>query len=144
MCFQNPDHQLFCQTLQDEIAFGPRNLGLSADEIRRRVDEVIELVGLRGLEKEHPSFLGRGQRRRVAVGSIVAMKPAVIVVDEPKTGQDWKQSKEMMALLDSLNSQGCTIVIITNNMRIVAEHTRRTIVMHQGRIILDDTTRNVF
>lgn len=105
---------------------------------------MIELVGLGGLEMEHPSFLGKEQRRRVAVGSIVAMKPAVIVFDEPKTGQDWKQSKEMMALLDSLNSQGCTIVIITNNMRIVAEHTRRTIVMHQGRIILDDTTRNVF
>lgn len=144
LCFQNPDHQLFCQSVHDEIAFGPNNLGLPPDEIQRRVDEVIELVGLRGIESEHPSFLGKGQRRRVAVGSIIAMKPTVIVVDEPTTGQDWKQSEDMMALLDSLNSQGCTIVIITHNMRIVAEHAKRTIVMHQGRIILDGTTRSVF
>ncbi|MEM3061010.1 MAG: ABC transporter ATP-binding protein [Candidatus Bathyarchaeia archaeon] len=143
--FQNPDHQLFNQTVYDEIAYGPRNLKLPSDEVEERVLKAMETVGLKEEYKlNHPFFLSKGLRQRVAIASILALRPKLIIVDEPTTGQDFKQSIEIMDFLLSLNRLGHTIIIITHDMPIVARYARRTVCMSQARIILDGPTEEVF
>ncbi len=87
--FQNPDHQIFCSTVREEITYGLRHLDLSSDEIEQKVQEVLGFVGLKGVTERHPFTLGKGERQRLAVASILAMEPNILVVDEPTTGQDW-------------------------------------------------------
>ncbi|HDN04844.1 MAG TPA: energy-coupling factor transporter ATPase [Chloroflexi bacterium] len=144
--FQNPDHQLFNNNCWDEIAYGPRNIELSEDEVKERVEEAISVVGLpERYHSEHPFFLSKGLRQRVAIASILALRPQVIIVDEPTTGQDTKQSLEIMDFLQDLNeTHGHTIIIITHDMPIVGKYARRVIAMAQARIMADGTTREVF
>lgn len=144
--FQNPDHQLFNNNCWDEIAYGPRNIQLSEEEIRIRVAEAAGVVGLPELfYEEHPFFLSKGLRQRVAIASILALRPQVIIVDEPTTGQDARQSIEIMEFLKDLNeTHGHTVVIITHDMYIVAEYARRVILMSEGRILADGHTSEVF
>jgi len=144
--FQNPDHQLFNSNCWDEIAYGPRNIQLSADEVKERVDEAIQVVGLPKIyHDEHPFFLSKGLRQRVAIASILALRPHVIIVDEPTTGQDIKQSREIMDFLKDLNEKhGHTIIIITHDMPIVGQYARRVVAMAQARIMADGPTRDVF
>jgi energy-coupling factor transport system ATP-binding protein len=143
--FQNPDHQLFNQTVYDEVAYGPRNLKLPFEEVKERVLKAMEIVGLKEEYKlSHPFFLSKGLRQRVAIASILALRPKLIIVDEPTTGQDFKQSIEIMDFLLSLNKLGHTIIIITHDMPIVARYAKRTVCMSQGRIILDGPTDEVF
>jgi len=144
-CFQNPDYMLFERTVYEEVALGPRELGLSEDEVKRRAREAIEVMGLVGFEKEHPYFLGKGQRLRLAVATILALNSRILVIDEPTTGQDWRHAKDMMNYLDKLNrEEKKTIVIITHHMRYVAEHASRVLVMANGQLVLDAATREVF
>jgi energy-coupling factor transport system ATP-binding protein len=144
--FQNPDHQLFNRSVKAEIAYGPNNIGLPKDEIEVRVKEAAEIAGVsEKLFETHPYFLPKGLRQRVAIASILAMRPSTIIVDEPTTGQDMRQSIEVMNFLRGLCEQeGHTIIIITHEMRIVADYTERTIVLGNGRILLDASTREVF
>ena len=144
--FQNPDHQLFNNNCWDEIAYGPRNIELSEDEVKERVEEAISVVGLPEMyHSEHPFFLSKGLRQRVAIASILALRPQVIIVDEPTTCQDTKQSLEIMDFLQELNEgHGHTIIIITHDMPIVGKYARRVIAMAQARIMADGTTRDVF
>lgn len=143
--FQNPDHQLFNETVYKEVAFGPSNIGLVEEEIRERVKEAIRIVGLDETYLEmHPFFLPKGLRQRVAIASILAIRPPIIIVDEPTTGQDFKQSFEIMNFLKMLNQRGHTIIIITHDMPIVARYASRTICMARGRILIDGPTREVF
>jgi energy-coupling factor transport system ATP-binding protein len=142
--YQNPDHQLFCQTVYEECAYGLRNLGLSEPEIRRRVGEILRRVGLQGLEKVDTFMLGKGQRQRLAIASTLVMSPEVIIVDEPTTGQDMSQSTSIMELLASLHREGRTVIIVTHNMRLVAEYAERVVVMQAGRVVLDGDVRTVF
>jgi energy-coupling factor transport system ATP-binding protein len=144
--FQNPDHQLFNSTCQDEIAYGPRNIQLPEPEVQARVAEAARVVGLpEGLFLEHPFFLTKGLRQRVAIASILALQPRVIIVDEPTTGQDARQSLEIMDFLAALNRDGGhTIIIITHDMPIVARYARRTVAMGRGRILADGPTAAVF
>jgi len=144
--FQNPDHQLFNNNCWDEIAYGPRNIQLSAEEVEERVNEAIQVVGLpKFYHSEHPFFLSKGLRQRVAIASILALRPHVIIVDEPTTGQDTKQSLEIMDFLKDLNEKhGHTIIIITHDMPIVGRYARRVIAMAQARIMADGPTREVF
>lgn len=143
--FQNPDHQIFNMTVYDEIAFGPRNLLLPEEEVRERVEEAAKIVGLREeYMEESPFFLPKGLRQRVAIASILALRPKIIIVDEPTTGQDWKQSIEIMDFLKHLNSLGHTIIIVTHEMEIVARYAERTVVMAEGRKLLDGPTNEVF
>lgn len=142
--YQNPDHQLFCSTVFEECAYGLRNLHLPESDIKKRVGKVLETMGLTGLETTEPFVLGKGQRQRIAIAATLAMMPDIIIIDEPTTGQDMKQSKAVMKLLDTLNERGKTIIIITHNMRLVAEHARRVIVLAQGKILLDASVRKVF
>ena len=142
--FQNPDHQLFNTTVYDEIAFGPRNLQLDDKEIKNRVYEAAEVVGLKKeLFTESPFFLPKGLRQRVAIASILAMRPKIIIIDEPTTGQDWPQSIEIMEFLKELFHKQHTIIMITHEMEIVAEYANRTTVFHNGSILMDGDTRDV-
>ncbi len=144
--FQNPDHQLFNSNCWDEIAYGPRNIQLSEAEVKERVEEAARVVGLKEeYFNEHPFFLSKGQRQRVAIASILALRPRVIIVDEPTTGQDSYQSLEIMNFLQNLNEEhGHTIIIITHDMPIVARYARRVVAMGNGRILADDSPRVVF
>jgi len=144
--FQNPDHQLFNNNCWDEIAYGPRNILLPEDEVKVRVQEAADVVGLPEMYfTEHPFFLTKGLRQRVAIASILALRPQVIIVDEPTTGQDASQSYEIMGFLKNLNKEhGHTVMIITHDMPIVAQYARRVIAMGMGRVMADGSTSEVF
>ncbi len=142
--YQNPDHQIFNLTVREELAFGPRQIGLPQEEIDRRVAQVLKTVGLTSLEYEYPFALGRGQRQKLAVGAILTMQPPVVIIDEPTTGMDWQGGVAMMDLIRELHRQGQTIIMITHDMRIVASYAHRVIVMADGRILADGTPREIF
>jgi len=142
--FQNPDHQIFSDTVEEEVAFGPRNLGIPREKIPRFVEEALKDVGLEGYEKRDPFSLTKGERQRVAIASILAARPRVLILDEPTTGLDYREQKSIMELLKSLNQKEHTIIIITHSLWLVAEYAKRVLVLHQGKIILDDGTRKVF
>jgi energy-coupling factor transport system ATP-binding protein len=144
--FQNPDHQLFNDSVAKEIAYGPRNIGLAEAEVQARVEEAAKVAGV-GPDHfaTHPFFLTKGLRQRVAIASILALKPRTIIVDEPTTGQDMPQSLEVMNFLQRLwQEEGHTIIIITHEMSIVARYAQRVVVLGQGRVLLDGSTREVF
>jgi energy-coupling factor transport system ATP-binding protein len=142
--FQNPDHQIFCATTREEIAFGPRNLGLGDDEIRDRTAGALQAFGLDAHAETPPAVLGYGLRRKVTLAAVYAMRPRVFVLDEPTVGLDWRSAQELLALVDQLHAQGHTIVLVSHDMRLVAEHARRTVIMHQGSILMQGPTRHVF
>ncbi len=142
--FQNPDNQIFAPTVFDEVAFGPRNFGLAEDEARLRVSESLSAVGFTGRESEDPFSLTKGERQRVAVASVLAGRPEVLVFDEPTTGLDERESRAMMGLIEDLNRRGHTIVLVTHAMWLAAEYAHRVLVMHEGRILLDAPTRAAF
>ena len=144
--FQNPDHQLFNNTLYKEIAYGPRNIGLPEDEVDQRVREAASVCGVEeDLLEEHSFFLTKGLRQRVAIASILSMRPRTIIVDEPTTGQDLRQSIEVMNFLKKLwEEEGHTVIIITHEMPIVAQYARRVVVLARGQVLMDGTTRDVF
>jgi energy-coupling factor transport system ATP-binding protein len=144
--FQNPDHQLFNRSVYAEIAYGPHNLGLSESDVKERVEEAAAVAGVsREHFETHPYFLPKGLRQRVAIASILAMRPKTIIVDEPTTGQDMMQSIEVMNFLRKLwKEDGHTVIIITHEMRIVADYAERTVVLGLGRLLLDGPTRQVF
>ncbi len=144
LVFQNPDHQIFAERVWDEVAFGPRMQGLSEADVRRRVEEALDAVGLAELTDMDPFVLTKGSRQRVAVASTLATKPDVIILDEPTTGLDCRELQGMMALIQRLNAAGHTIVIITHAMDIAAAFARRVILLEEGRIVRDGPTRQVF
>ena len=142
--FQNPDLQMFEDSLIDEISFGPKNLGLDEKKINERVYEALGYTGLETFSDSDPFSLSAGQKRRVTIASILSMKPQVIVLDEPSTGLDIKTAESLMELVSKLNSSGHTIIMITHDMDLVADYAKRVVVMKKGRIIADDDTRAVF
>ncbi len=142
--FQNPDHQIFMPTVAREIGFGPKNLGLSKVEVTQRVAEAAEAVGLTPFLEQNPIFLSKGQRQRVAFASLLSMRPEVLVLDEPTTGQDYQEGIEIMEMVSVLNQQGHTILFVTHDMELVARYAQRVIVLSQGTVLLDDTARQVF
>lgn len=144
--FQNPDHQLFNNNCRDEIAYGPRNIGLNEEEVQSRVVEAAKVVGL-GEEyfHEHPFFLNKGMRQRVAIASILALKPKVIIVDEPTTGQDIRQSLEIMDFLTDLNrNYGHIVIFVTHDMPIVSRYAKRVVMMGGGKVISDGHPAKVY
>lgn len=143
--FQNPDHQLFTNSVEEELAFGPRNYGVPEDEVKERVEEALRLLELEEFRKSHPHALSRGQRRRLAVASILTMQPKILVLDEPTTGQDWGHSTMLMNLAKRLNEEkGVTVIFITHDMRLVAEYADRVVLMEAGKVAMDGTPREIF
>ena len=142
--FQNPDHQLFCSSVEDEVRFGPLNLGYPEQEVRQKVERAIEAMNLGQLRALAPLSLRLGEGRGVSIASVIARDPQVLILDEPTTGLDAGESLELMNSLKRLNAEGKTIILITHDMKVVAEHARRVIVMANGRMILDSDSRGVF
>ena len=142
--FQNPDHQIFAETVRKEVAFGAENAGCSPDECEIRVAEALQAVGLTGAEERDPFSLTKGERQRVAVASILAAKPRILIVDEPTTGLDAEESARMMNMMRALHRQGHTIIVITHDMGIVAKYATRCVLMRGGVIVADGPTREVF
>ncbi|MGO1383487.1 MAG: ABC transporter ATP-binding protein [Arachnia sp.] len=142
--FQNPDHQIFANSVRDEVAYGLKNLGWKPDCIRQRVDAVLDQVGMHNVASRHPFTLGKGQRQRLAVASVLALAPRVLVIDEPTTGQDWLGAESMMSLVRELNGAGTTIVMITHDMGIVAAYAKRALVFASGHLVADTSPASLF
>ncbi|HUN56804.1 MAG TPA: energy-coupling factor transporter ATPase [Candidatus Binataceae bacterium] len=142
--FQNPDHQIFAATVEDEVAFGPRNFGLDADEIARRCDEVLRAVNLMAQRHADPFLLSKGERQRLAVASVLALRPRLLILDEPTTGLDYREQRRMMALVSELNRSGIAIVMITHTPWLVAEYARRVVLMRHGEILYDGSVDGLF
>jgi energy-coupling factor transporter ATP-binding protein EcfA2 len=142
--FQNPDHQIFANSVRDEVGYGLRNLGWEPDRIAERVDSVLDQVGMSEMVEKHPFMLGKGERQRLAVASVLALEPRVLVIDEPTTGQDWLGARAMMSLVRELNLSGHTILMITHDMTLVAEHARRALVFAHGSLIADEAPHDLF
>jgi energy-coupling factor transport system ATP-binding protein len=143
-CYQNPDHQIFASTVAEEIEFGPRNLRVAEEEVVRRTRRLLDVVRLRDQWSAYPFSLSRGERQKLAVASVLAIEPRILIVDEPTTGLDWQGGEAMMELMRVLNAEGRTVVIITHDMNIVAEFARRVVVMAGGQIVADGGPRAVF
>ena len=144
-CFQNPDSQIFSSVVKDELSYGPKNLGWPQEKIQQTLQEVGKILRIDDLFDENPYNLSKGQRQQIAVASILAMQPDVLIVDEPTTGQDPRQSHEMMDMVQWLNRDlGKTVVVITHDMSIAAEYSDRIVVMHSGEVIAQGTPREVF
>jgi energy-coupling factor transport system ATP-binding protein len=142
--FQNPDHQIFHDTVGKEVAFGLKNFRLPAAEIEARVSEALAAVGLTEHCLSYPFNLSKGQRQRVALASVLAMGTEVIVLDEPTTGQDYKESVQIMDMVRALNKKGHTVIFITHDMSLVAGYADRAVVLCAGEIIADGPVRSVF
>jgi energy-coupling factor transporter ATP-binding protein EcfA2 len=136
--FQNPENQLFALTVEKDIAFGPENLGLNREEIRGRVDEAMSITGTLPLKDLAPYELSGGQQQRVALAGVLAMKPSVIVLDEPTSFLDPRTAEDVMRAVDDLRRElGLTIVVVEHRLDLVARYAERIIVMDGGRIVAD-------
>ena len=143
MVFQNPDNQLVSAIVEDDVAFGPENLGIEPAEIRRRVDKALADVNMGQFKKKAPHLLSGGQKQRIAIAGVVAMKPKCIIFDEPTAMLDPKGRSEIMSIIDELHAEGITVILITHFMD-EAVRADRVIIMHEGRILLDGAPQEVF
>lgn len=142
--FQNPDVQIIAPTVEADVAFGPVNLGLSPDAVRRAVRDALGYVGLRGYEKRPPHHLSGGEKKRVAIAGILAMEPAVLVFDEPTNTLDPASSEEVMELLDELASGGRTVLISTHDVELAYRWADSVILMEHGRVLARGAPEEVF
>ena len=143
--FQNPDEQLFCTSVQEELRFGPTNIGADPGVTSQRVEEILGDIGLTKYREVWPKYLTKGERQRLALASVVAMDPDVLIVDEPTTGLDWVESLQILDYLERLRDEHKkTIIIVTHDMNIVSLYARRVVVMARGRVVGDGTPREIF
>lgn len=147
LLFQYPEHQLFEETVFEDVSFGPKNLGLAPDEVKTRVEEALSSVGLDPVEfgPRSPFSLSGGEMRRVAAAGVLAMAPTVLVLDEPAAGLDPRGKAEMLGQFRTLHAQrGITVVLITHNMDEAASLAGRVVVLDRGRVVMDGPSRDVF
>lgn len=144
MVFQNPDNQMVANVVEEDVAFAPENLGVPTEEIRRRVDEALKLVGMYEYRTHAPHLLSGGQKQRVAIAGVIAMRPRCIVLDEPTAMLDPHGRQEVLATIERLNREnGITVVLITHHMT-EAIRADRVIVMEEGKLLADGTPKQVF
>ncbi|MEX2752600.1 MAG: energy-coupling factor ABC transporter ATP-binding protein [Candidatus Freyarchaeota archaeon] len=132
--FQNPENQLFCPTLWDDVAFGPINLGLSQEEVEERVDWALKLVGLKAYAEKPPHHLSFGEKRRAAIATILSMEPDILLLDEPTANLDPKSVENIISILRDMSLKGKTIIIATHDVNILPQITDRTMIMYNGKI----------
>jgi len=142
--FQNPDDQLFAPTVEEDIAFGPLNIGLSQEETQKRVKDSLKKVGMEGFEKKPPHHLSGGQKKRIAIAGILAMNPEIMILDEPTSGLDPKGASKILKLLYDLNSEGMTIIISTHDVDLVPIYAKKINVINNGVIVKKGTPHEVF
>ena len=144
MVFQNPDNQIVANVVEEDVAFGPENLGIASPMIRQRVDNALIQVGMYEYREHAPHLLSGGQKQRVAIAGVIAMEPKCIVLDEPTAMLDPKGRREVMQTILKLNREkGITVVLITHHMDEAAQ-AQRVVVMHRGKVVLDGTPGEVF
>lgn len=143
MVFQNPDNQMVATIIEDDVAFGPENIGVPREEIIERVNEALEAVGMSEYRKRSASKLSGGQKQRIAIAGVLAMRPQILILDESTSMLDPNGRKEIMAIAKNLNEQGITVINITHNMdeAVLAD---RIIVLRKGRVAIDGTPKEVF
>ncbi|MCL4369129.1 MAG: energy-coupling factor ABC transporter ATP-binding protein [Actinobacteria bacterium] len=141
--FQDPDFQIFCNSIFDEVAFGLKTRKVPPDQIETLANETLRKVGLFALRERHPYLLSRGQRQRLALASILAHGPEVLVIDEPSTGLDYRETLEIMDLLAEFRDRGGTVIMITHDIEMVVRYAQRSIVMAGGRVLLDTPTTDI-
>jgi energy-coupling factor transport system ATP-binding protein len=141
--FQNPDSQLFCETVEEEVAFALKNFGFKEVTMKKRVTWALNLLGLTEYRKTSPFMLSGGERKRVALASVLAWNPKVVVMDEPTIGQDYEQKEKLRQFIVQLNTQGKTVVVVTHDVEFVAECNPRVVLMTEGRIIADGVGKQV-
>ena len=141
--FQNPDHQLFSETVEEEITFALRNFGFEKAVIEKQVDWALNLLDVTQYRKTSPFMLSGGERKRVALASILAWDPQVIILDEPTIGQDHQQKEKLRQFILQLNAQKKTVIVVTHDVEFVAECNPRVILMNQGKIVVDGTTKTI-
>jgi energy-coupling factor transport system ATP-binding protein len=144
LAFQNPDRQLFAGRAAAEVEFGPRNLGIGAAELHRRVAESLASVGLDGEAETNPYDLGYSRRKLLAIASVLAMRTPVLILDEPTTGQDARGLVRVREVVAAATAEGRTVIAISHDMRFVAECLGRVVVMRAGRVVLDGAPADVF
>jgi energy-coupling factor transport system ATP-binding protein len=142
--FQNPDHQLFHATVEEEVNYGPRNLGMPEAERAEVVERVLTQLGLNSLRVKHPFELTKLHRKLVILACVLAMKPHVLVFDEPTTGQDRVQTRVVMDLLREFSREGHTLVIVSHDMSLIAEHCSRVLVLSAGAVLAQGTPGQIF
>lgn len=142
--FQNPDDQLFAPTVIEDVAFGPLNMGLSKEEVEKRVSEALNKVGMAGFEDKAPHHLSGGQKKRVAIAGILAMEPQIMVLDEPTSGLDPKGASQILKLLYKLNEEGMTIIISTHDVDMVPLYADKIYIISSGQIIKKGNPHEVF
>ena len=144
MVFQNPDNQIVANVVEEDVAFGPENLGIAAPEIRHRVDNALKQVGMYEYREHAPHLLSGGQKQRIAIAGIIAMEPKCIVLDEPTAMLDPRGRKEVIDTIGRLNREkGITVVLITHHMDEAAK-ADRVVVLHKGKVAADGTPKQVF
>jgi cobalt/nickel transport system ATP-binding protein len=141
MVFQDPDDQLFMSTVYDDVAFGPLNLGLPMDEIHMRVEKALETVGLLDMKERPPHRLSSGQKRRVAIATVLSMSPDILVMDEPTAGLDPRARRNLIALLKTFRHSK---IIASHDLDMVLDLCERTIILHDGKIRADGPTSDIF
>jgi energy-coupling factor transport system ATP-binding protein len=141
--FQNPDHQLFCETVEDEIAFALKNFGFKENTIKKRVTWALNLLDLKQYSKTSPFMLSGGERKRVALASVLAWNPKVIILDEPTIGQDQNQKNRLQQFVNQLVTQGKTVVIVSHDVEFVAECNPKIVLMAQGKILAEGSAKQI-
>lgn len=144
LVFQDPEDQLFAATVEQDIAFGPRNLGLSEDEVRERVDEALKLFDIAELRGKNPANLSVGQKKLVAIAGVFAMQPETLVFDEPTAGLDSKGAQEAMEAMEELSSGGKTVILSTHDMELASSWAERIYVLNRGMVLGEGEPREIF
>jgi energy-coupling factor transport system ATP-binding protein len=141
--FQNPDHQLFSETVEEEIAFALKNFGFDQETIEKRITWALNLLGLEQYRKTSPFLLSGGERKRVALASVLAWNPEILILDEPTIGQDYQQKEKLRQFIVQMQAQGKTVVIVTHDVEFVAECNPRVVLMKEGTIVADGEGREI-
>jgi cobalt/nickel transport system ATP-binding protein len=145
LVFQNADDQIFSPTVEQDVAFGPMNLGLDAETVSHRVEEALAMVGIEHLRERVPHHLSGGEKKRVAIAGVIAMEPQVIVLDEPTAGLDPKGVKDLISVINALAREyGITVIFSTHDVSLVPEVADYIYVMHRGKIVAEGSVSDVF
>lgn len=142
--FQNPDRQIFRDTVADEVSYGPEQMAWNETERQTAVSEALAMTGLKESAASYPRGLARSVRQRIAIASALALKPRMLILDEPTSGQDMEEKSQLMQLLGTLNRQGIGVILVTHDMELLLAHTRRTVVLHRGEKVYDGSTVDLF
>lgn len=142
--FQDPNDQLFAPTVKEDIAFGPMNLGLSYDEVEKRVEDALKMVGMENYEDKTPHHLSGGQQKRIAIAGIIAMKPELMILDEPTAGLDPDGIEKVLNIMNQLNEEGMTLIISSHDIDMISKYADKIFVLYNGEIIESGNKNKIF